>query len=116
MRILLTILIIAAAAGLGELFLPWWVAAILTVIAGYASQLSTGRAFLAGFCGMALLWLTVILYRDIPNEHILSGRMAQLFKLPSYVLYILVTIVIGGVIGGLAAWSGAHLRRLRPHM
>ena len=115
MRFLLTILTIAVAAAITEWFAPWWTAAIVAAIAGYVSSLSTGKAFLAGFCGIALLWLVFALWRDIPNNHILSTRMAQLFTLSSYVLYILVTGVIGGIVGGLSAWSGAHLRfLLRP--
>jgi hypothetical protein len=116
MRLILTILIIAVVASIAELFLPWWSAALLAAIAGYTSSFSTGKAFLAGFCGIALLWLAVMLYRDIPNGHILSARMAQLFKLPSYALYMFVTVLTGGMIGGLAAWSGAHLRKLPPRM
>jgi len=112
MRLLLTILIIATMAAIAEWFAPWWMAAIVACVAGYASRLSTGKAFLAGFCGIALLWLTFALWRDIPNHHILSTRMAQLFKLPSYILFIVVTAFLGGVLGGLAAWSGAHLRKL----
>jgi len=112
MRLLFTILIIAVAAGIAEWFAPWWTIAIVACIAGFVSRLSSGKAFLAGFCAIALLWLIFALWRDIPNQHILSARMAQLFKLPSYALFIAVTSLLGGLIGGLATWSGAHLKRL----
>jgi hypothetical protein len=112
MRLFLTILTIAVIAAISEWFFPWWTAAIVAGAAAYAARLFPGKAFLAGFCGVALLWLAFALYREMPNHHILSARMAQLFHLPSYALYIAVTALIGGLAGGLAAWSGAQLRIL----
>ncbi len=110
MRLLITTLLIAITAGIAEWFAPWWTVALVAGIAGYVSGLSSGRAFIAGSCGIALLWLSFTLYRDMPNDHILTTRMAQLFSLPSSVLFITVTALIGGIVGGLAAWGGAHLR------
>lgn len=111
MRLLISIIIITVLAGFAEWFAPWWAAAIVAGIVGLY-QPSTGKAFLVGFCGIALLWLGFSLWRDIPNEHILSTRMALLFKLPSFALYLGVTALLGGLIGGLSAWSGAHLKRI----
>ena len=110
MRFLVIILIIAVVAGLIEWVAPWWSVAIVAGIAGAMSRLSPGKAFLAGFCGIALLWLFFALWRDIPNHHILSTRMAQLFNVPSYLLFIVVTSLVGGIIGGLAALSGRLIR------
>lgn len=112
MRLLFTIFIIAVASAIAEWFAPWWIIAVVAVVAGFLSRLSTGKAFLAGFSGIALLWLVVALYRDLPNDHILSARMAQLFSLPSFGLFIAVIVLIGGIVGGLSAWSGAQIRRL----
>ena len=112
MRLILTIVAIAVFAAIAEWFLPWWTAAVVAFIVAYAASLSTGKAFAAGFFGILLLWLLVMLYRNEPNQHILSGRMAQVFHLPNAVLYILIAVIIGGVAGGLAAWSGAHFRKL----
>lgn len=112
MRLLLTIIIIAVAAGIAEWYLPWWTAAVVAGIAGLLSGLRTGEAFLAGFWGVALMWLTFALWHDISNHHILSQKMAQLLHLPSYLLYIIVTFILGGIVGGLPAWAGAHLRSL----
>jgi hypothetical protein len=116
MRLLLTIVQIAVIAAIAEYFLPWYFIAIAAFIVGIGTKLSTGRAFLAGFIAIATVWLIFALIADIPNHHILSSRMAQLFKLPHYSLYIAVTVLIGGLVGGLSAWSGAHLRKLtNPH-
>jgi hypothetical protein len=112
MRLLLAILVIAVLAPLVEWFSPWWTAAIVAGIVGFLSKLRTGQAFLAGFLGLGLSWLVFILVRSIGNDSLLSNRMAQVFQLPSSLLYVLVTFVLGGIVGGLSAWAGAHLRKL----
>ena len=112
MRFLLTILTIAVTAAIAEYILPWYFIAITAFIIGINARLTTAKAFLAGFIAIATLWLIFTLIADIPNHHILSTRMAKLFKLPHYTLYIAVTSLIGGLVGGLSTWSGAHLRRL----
>jgi hypothetical protein len=111
MRLLLTIIIIAIAAAIAEWTTAiWWTAALVAGIGGLVSKLRTGEAFLAGFWGIAVMWLTFALWHDMANHHLLSQKMAQLLHLPSYLLYIIVTFLLGGVAGGLPAWAGAQLR------
>lgn len=111
MRLILTILFIAIIGAIVEWTTAiWWTAALVAGIAGAFSRLRTGQAFLAGFLGIALMWPTFALWRDTANHHLLSGKMAMVLHLPSYLLYILVTFILGGIIGGLPAWAGAHLR------
>jgi hypothetical protein len=113
MRIFLTIVLIALLALLLEWFAPWWTALLVAAVIGFASGLRPGKAFLAGLLGIGILWLAVALFRDIPNQHILSQRMAMLFALPSFWLYIAVTAVFGGLLGGASAWSAALLRGMK---
>jgi len=110
MRLLLSILLIALLCAAAEYLLPWWVVAVVSFAVSLAVRQSMGRAFLMGFCGVGLCWLTAALLHDIANEHILSGRMAILFKLPNYGLFIVVTVFIGSLVGGLAAWGGALVK------
>ena len=60
--------------------------------------------------GIGLFWLTACIIHDSANGHILSARMAALFHLPNYVMFIVVTVFIGGLVGGLSAWAGALIR------
>ena len=69
-----------------------------------------GASFLAGFLGIAIFWLVAVLLKDMPNEHILSRRMAMVFKLPNYTALILVVTIVGGLIGGLSACAGSFIR------
>lgn len=109
MRFLYSILIVAALSAVAEYFLPWWSMAVVCFLVALFMKWSGGRSFLMGFCGAGMLWLTLALLRDVANEHILSARMASLFHLPNASLFIVVTVVIGGLVGGLAAWTGALL-------
>ena len=73
-----------------------------------------GRAFLAGFLGVTLFWLSDILFKDAANSHLLSGRMAKLFHLPGYPMFIAVCVLLGALPAGLAALSAALLRAKPP--
>jgi len=110
MKLIGSVILVGILSAVAELLLPWWSVAIVCFIVAVFARQGGARAFLMGFLGIGLLWLVEALVRDIPNHHILSTRMAAIFKLPSYGLFIVVTIVIGGLVGGLAAWSGALLQ------
>ena len=106
MRTFIIILITAALAGLATWFLPWWMVAVVAFLMAVLLYLPPGKAFRVGAFSIMSLWFVVLLARDIPNEHILSTRMAMLFGLPHFSLYILVTIVVAALVGGLAGWAG----------
>lgn len=88
-----------------------WMAVVLPSTMMIAMQIPGRRAFGAGFLGIALLWLVLILIKDVPNHHILSSRMAGLLGLPNSAMFILVNVLLGGLIGALSAWSGASLNK-----
>jgi hypothetical protein len=49
--------------------------------------------------------------KDVANAHLLSSKVAQILPLGgSYVVLILVTALVGGLLGGFAALTGAYLR------
>ncbi|MBL7718872.1 MAG: hypothetical protein JNL72_08555 [Flavipsychrobacter sp.] len=104
-----TILIAILSAG-AAIMMPWWIIAVVAFAVTFVVNISSGKAFLSGFCGIALFWLVAILLADAANEHILSARMAKLFSLPHYGVFIVVNLLVGGLVGGLAGWSGAVLR------
>lgn len=88
-----------------------WMAVVLPLVLMISMQITGKRAFGTGFLGIALLWLVLILIKDVPNHHILSSRMAGLLGLPNSVMFILVNVLLGGLIGGLSGWSGAVLNK-----
>lgn len=106
MKNLLSILIISVLAAVATWFLPWWMIAVVPFVVAIFFQLRPGKAFLISALAIILFWLVVILIRDIPNDHILSSRMAKLFSLPGYGLFIVVNLIVGALVGGLGGWAG----------
>ena len=114
MKILVAIILTALLSFVGGLYLPWWNIAIAAFISVLLIPLASGRAFLAGFAGVFLLWFLLAWWIDIKNQHILSRKIAEIFPLGgSSFAIILVTSFIGALVGGLAATSASFLRNRR---
>ena len=110
MRFIINIFITGLLAALATWYLPWWMIAVVAFTVALLLPQKNAKAFWSGFLGIFLLWIFVSSLRDMSNEHILSTRMARLFHLPAYGLFLLVGAAVGGLVGGLAAWAGAALR------
>lgn len=110
MRFATAILLTALLSFAAGLYLPWWSLALVSFLVSFFMYQKAGLAYISGFLGLFLLWGLLAMWIDIQNEHILSTRMAELFPLggESFLL-ILVTALLAGIIGGLAALSGHFL-------
>jgi len=111
MRFISTIILTALLAFAATCYLPWWTIAVAAFVIALLLPQKAGKSFLSGFLGIFLLWLCYSFSKDMANEHILSLRMAKLFHLPGSTLFLIVAAFVGGLVGGLAAWAGAALRR-----
>ena len=69
------------------------------------------KAFLSGFAALFVLWIVLACLSDIPNEHILSKKVTDILHFGSYVILILVTGLVGGLLAGLAALTGSYVRK-----
>ena len=111
MRFLLATLLIAALGFLAGLYSPWWSIAIIAFAVTLLIRQKIIYGFLAGFRGIFLLWAGVATWIDVSNQHILSNKIARLLPLGgSSLLLILVTALIGGLVGGFAGMAGSSLR------
>ncbi|WBA41392.1 hypothetical protein [Hymenobacter canadensis] len=109
---LLLFLLILVLATVAQLFLTWWVITPLCVGLAFFSATTAGQAFVAGFLGIGLGWLGLAGWLSLQNHHLLAHRVAQLLPLGgSAVALVLVTALIGGLVGGLAALAGSWLRQ-----
>ena len=111
MKFTVSTILIALLSSLTEFFLPWWTIAIVAFIVSLVFRIKPGLAFLSGFLGIVFFWLPDILFKDFSNNHILSHRMAKLFGLPNSMLFILVSVLVGSLVGGLAALSGSLMAK-----
>ena len=110
MRFFLLVLLVAILSAGATYLLPWWSIAVVCFVVSLLVRQGRGRAFLMGFAGAGLAWLVEAMMHDLANEHILSTRMAVLFHLPNFALFVAVTVLLGGLVGGLAALTGGMLR------
>jgi hypothetical protein len=112
MKLTVAIILIAILSFVGGLYFPWWSIAVASFVSVLLIPLRSTRAFLAGFLGVFILWSLLALWIDVKNQGILSTKVAQIFPLGgSSFLIILVTAIIGALVGGLAALSASYLRR-----
>lgn len=103
--------LLAFACGLYGI-LPWWSFAITSLMVAVAVHQKAGKAFLAGFLGLFLLWSVLAFLKDSANDHLLATKVAQILPLGgSYIVLIVVTGIIGGLVAGLAALTGSYLRQ-----
>ncbi len=98
-----------------QLFLPWWIIGIIAFAIGAWQARSGKAAFRGGFIAIFLLWLTLSLWKSLPNHHILANRMGELFMLPAWsfnwIFVIFATAILGGLASGIAALSGYYTRQ-----
>lgn len=106
MKFLIQILATIAVCFLLQTFLPWWTMAIGSLTVAYAISNKGGISFVAGFIAVGVLWLGMAVYIDQTTNSILTEKVNKLLPLNSFVL----TTLIGGLVGGLAALSGSLLR------
>jgi len=102
------ILILSFASGY---FLPWWVVAIAAFLPALFIGKTPARSFFAGFVGVFIVWTILALFKTVPNDNVLAKRMATLFQLPNWILLLLITALIGGIVGGMSALSGVLLKK-----
>ena len=105
----MAVLLIFASALIGGWIFPWWWPALAAYVVGYWLPKRSGSAFVAGLTGTALAWLAWAAFLDWRNHHLLSGRIAVLFHLPSTAAVLGATAFVGGITGGMAAWAGFAL-------
>lgn len=95
-----------------QVFFPWWIIAVIAFLITAWLATKGSQAFWAGFGGIALSWLVAGLFYYIRNDGLLAERVATLFKLPHPALMLLVTVLLGGLVGGVAGVAGYFCRRL----
>ncbi len=94
------------------LYLPWWSIAIAAFVVAALIPQKPGKAFLAAFIALFLLWGGFSFWISYNNEHILAHKVSVLIlKLDNPYLLIAATALIGAWVAGFAALSGSYLRK-----
>jgi hypothetical protein len=108
--LILKIIFTAVTAFLLQNIFPWWSASVAAFLIGFILYTKPGSSFLAGFLGIAILWFFWAFWANSVNDGILATRVAAIFSLPNNALLLLITSLIGGLVGGFGAMTGSYLR------
>ncbi|MFI5135694.1 MAG: hypothetical protein ACHQD9_07565 [Chitinophagales bacterium] len=104
--------LIAILSFLFQLFLPWWSLAIVAFGCAFFLGRKSVKSFSAGFLASGIVWLLMALFIHFTKGDLMTNRISQLLSLPSSWLLYLITFLIAGIIGGLAAVSGFYLKSI----
>ena len=108
MRLFLLLLLLSFAL---QWVLPWWILVVVAFALAFWLANKASVAFWAGFWGIFLGWLGLSLFYHMRNDGLLTSRVATLFTLPQPWLLLVVAVLLGGLLGGLAALTGFLCRR-----
>jgi len=111
MKFIISLLLIALLSFAACLYLPWWSIAIAACGVAALIPQRPLRAFTAGFLALFLLWGGLAAWISSNNEHLLAHKVSLLIiKADNPWLLILMTALIGALVGGLGALAGSFLR------
>ena len=108
--LILTIIVLTFLMGY---FFEWWTVAIAAFIGGAIFGKSSGETFARGMVAVIILWLLMVCYHHFSTQGILSNKIAQILPVGGNVgILIVITVLIGGLVGGWGAMSGYLVRNL----
>jgi hypothetical protein len=90
--------------------LPWWGIVIPGLAMGYFSPLKPFKTFLLGLGTVFVIYLIVVVWIDSNNDGILSNRIGILFSNIGGKGVIVISSLLGGLLGGGATATGSSLR------
>lgn len=90
----------------------WWIAMVIAFAVCYISPSSSLNAFVAGFLGVGLVWIGYAWSLDVVNKSNFSNIIVKLFPVNESFYLILITGLVGGLVGGFAAISGTTFRQI----
>ena len=88
----------------------WYIFIIVLILLSLIFSKKDTPAFFFGFISVFIVWTFIMIFIDKQNNSILSEKITVLFKLPSKWLLILITAVIGSLLGGLSSLLGKYIK------
>ena len=111
MTAFIILLLSGFAIALLPAYFPWWTLAVIAFGVGAWLGKIWWHVFLAAFLAAACVWLATAAYFDTLSEGRLSAVIITVFGLSSKTPLFIITTFIGGLTTGMAALTGALLRR-----
>lgn len=110
MRFFVQVILTSLLSYILQQFIAPWIVVPVALLVALMTQNNASAAFLGGFAAISLLWMTKATMIDVYTNSILSVKVAAVLGLKSSIMLILLTGLIGGLLGGLGAASGQHIR------
>ncbi|MEL6562004.1 MAG: hypothetical protein AAFQ94_27705 [Bacteroidota bacterium] len=110
MKLIIRIILIAFVGFFASSMIGWWVLIPVAFLISFFLYGNNFASFLSGFLGGGLLWMGYAWKIDTETNQIMSNQLASILTLSDPILLVLVTGVIGALIGGLGSLSGNNLR------
>jgi hypothetical protein len=111
MKFFISILVTGLLAFACGLYLPWWSVAVAGFVVASLIYQPPSRAFFTGFSAILLLWFGLILKINAGNENILAERVSLVTGIGGSLTLVIISCVIGAIVGGLGALTGSLLRK-----
>ena len=112
MKVLFAFILILILGLIAHLFLPWWVIAIVCFLIGLAFIYKTKHALFIGFFAVFTLWGIRAFVSSYQNDFVLINRMSELLPIHNTWLIILLTALLGGLIGMMSTLSVYYLQTI----
>jgi hypothetical protein len=106
MKFVIQLLVTTAVCFILQSFLPWWTMAVGAFTVAYLMGNNGFPSFLAGFFGVAILWIGMAFYIDALTHSILTEKINRLLPINAF----LATLIVGGLVGGFASLTGSMMR------
>lgn len=112
MKSMLFIPIVVIFSFLAQMFLPWWVIAVVAFVVCYIFQPGKFGAFAGCLLGVFLLWSTKAYMADKNFDIAISQILSELIGKVSPGAIFFLTGAIGGIVAGLGGLLGDWTRQL----
>lgn len=108
-RFVIQLILVVLLSYASQWVLPWWGVMIGTGLASVLVYNKGLSSFLSGFIGVGGLWFVTAYLIDKANNSVLSTRVAELFTLSSGMQMVLITALLGAILGGVSGLTGNYL-------
>lgn len=104
-------IVIIIASFLLQMILPWWIIVIISFatcgLIGKTGKISLWAPFFSILC----LWTGMALFKSLPNNNILAGRVAEMFSVQTWWLILTITALLGAFVAAISGYCGYHFRK-----
>ena len=112
MKFIVRLIVISLSCFITAQFMPWWSIIVCSILISFLVPGNNFNAFLSGFLGVGLLWLIMAWKIDIETASIMSSKIVQLFPVSDANMLVILTGVLGGLVGGFSAYTGNSFRQI----